>query len=382
MVIKITVGKFAQDGVELLADLIQGLLDWMMSLGYWGIMIGLAIEVIPSELVLAYGGYLVSQGVVTTFEAVAFGTIGIMIAQYILYFLGLYGGRPFVNKFGKYLFMKPKTVDKAEDWFIRYGASIVFTARFVPGLRQVISIPAGMAKMSFWKFSFYTLLGTVPWCILFVELGKQLGERWQSVHEEAVMWIRGSLIAVVVIILFFAIWKWVQKHQQRGQTKGYVGEKTTATELNQLGKRYHVLNRRRFETRTGVQEIDHIIVGPNGLFHLETKHWVGKVKFLENGVERGPNGHHEDPITAINRHEFALKEFLRGHKRHADVIGILCFSHPDVELIGESLAFQTVKLANLVSLIEAYPTKHPLSDTEVKQLAGLLQQNSKPSDKA
>lgn len=365
-----------------MSDLIQGLLDWMMSLGYWGIMIGLAIEVIPSELVLAYAGYLVSQGVVNTFEAVLFGTIGIMIAQYILYFIGLIGGRPFVDRFGKYLLLKPKTIGKAEAWFDRYGAGIVFTARFVPVLRQAISIPAGMAKMPIWKFSFYTLLGTVPWCILFVELGKQLGERWQSVHEEAGMWIRGSLIAVVVVIFFLAIWKWVQKRQQLGQTKGYVGEKSTANELNRLDKRYHVMNRRRFETRKGVQLIDHIIVGPNGLFHLETKHWAGKVKFVENGVERGPDGHHEDPTTALNRHEFALKEFLRGHKRHADVVGILCFSNPDVELIGESPAFRTVKLTHLVSLIQAYPTKHPLSDTEVKQLVGLLQQNSKPSDKA
>ena len=124
-------------------DLVNTLLQWIESLGYFGILIGLAIEVIPSEIVLGYAGYLVYQHEISYWGAVLFGTIGAVVQQWILYGIGRWAGRPFFEKYGKFIKIKPKHLDLADQWFKRYGDGIVFTARFVPVMRQVISIPAG-----------------------------------------------------------------------------------------------------------------------------------------------------------------------------------------------------------------------------------------------
>ena len=117
-----------------MGELINKVLLWLTDLGYFGIAIGLMIEVIPSEIVLAYGGYMVSQGTITFVGAVIAGTIGGVIAQLFLYWAGYYGGRPFLEKYGKYVFIHKKHIDMAESWFERYGTGVIFTARFIPGI--------------------------------------------------------------------------------------------------------------------------------------------------------------------------------------------------------------------------------------------------------
>ncbi len=91
--------------------------------------------------------------------------------------VGAYGGRPFLQKYGKYLFIHDKHTDLAENWFNKYGAGVVFSARFVPVVRHAISIPAGIAKMPFWKFTSLTVLAMIPWSIFFIYLGGKLGEK-------------------------------------------------------------------------------------------------------------------------------------------------------------------------------------------------------------
>lgn len=105
-------------------------------------MLGLMLEVIPSEIVLSYAGYLVSTGSITFWGAVAFGTIGGVIAQLFIYWIGRYGGRPVLERYGKYILIQKKHIDYAEDWFNRYGTGVIFTARFIPVVRHAISIPA------------------------------------------------------------------------------------------------------------------------------------------------------------------------------------------------------------------------------------------------
>ncbi|MBW5449409.1 DedA family protein [Cohnella sp. CFH 77786] len=191
-------------------DLLAHALEWVESLGYWGIIIGLAIEVIPSEIVLGFGGYLVSKGDVTFLGAVICGTIGAVIQQWLLYAIGKYGGRPFLLKFGKYLHIKEKHVDIAEKWFDKYGPVIVFTARFVPVMRQVISIPAGMARMNFTVYTLLTLLASIPWSFLFVWLGWKLGDNWEQIGEEAAPYthiIIPVAAALLVIYFLYAIWR-------------------------------------------------------------------------------------------------------------------------------------------------------------------------------
>lgn len=358
--------------------MLQQILDLITGMGYWGILLGLMIEVIPSELVLAYAGFLVSRHQINLVEAVVFGTIGCLLQHVILYGIGRFGGRPFVDKYGKYIHLKKSHIDITERWFLKYGAGVVFTSRFVPVLRQAISIPAGIAKMPIAKFLIYTGLATVPWAVLFVWLGKGLGENWDTIDEKAGPLMNYIMYGAIGLAAAYLLWKLVKRKNPKVKA-GYVGEKNTAHQLRFLGSEYRVYNGRFVQARGNKQEFDHLVVGPGGVFHIETKNWGGEIKFTDKGVERTKEGHHEDPTAQIYRHEFVLKELLRGSKLQADVVGVLCFSNPDCTVVGESPAFATVKLDRLVHFIKTYRPKRPLSEGETKAIARLLEEHSTPS---
>ncbi|WP_368650563.1 DedA family protein [Bacillus inaquosorum] len=191
-----------------MGSLISETLTWLTNMGYAGIAIGLMIEIIPSEIVLAYGGYMVSEGTIGFIGAIIAGVIGGTIAQIFIYWIGRYGGRPFLDKYGKYLLIKKHHIDMSENWFQKYGTGVVFSARFIPVVRHAISIPAGIAKMPFLKFVVLTVLAIIPWSILFVYLGIQLGSQWDDVENIAGTYTTPIMIlAIVVIALYFVIKK-------------------------------------------------------------------------------------------------------------------------------------------------------------------------------
>ncbi|HEX7063546.1 MAG TPA: DedA family protein [Bacillales bacterium] len=194
-------------------DIISWLLDWLVGLGYWGIFLGLLVEVIPSELVLSYGGFMIAQGQITFIGAVIAGMIGGTLQQWIIYWIGYYGGRPFVLKYGKYILLNEKHVELAEKWFDKYGSGVVFFARFIPVVRQAISIPAGLAKMSFSKFTFYTIVAMIPWSILFLYLGMTLGDNWRKIDEVAAPYINIIALIALVLIAGFVIYKLRKKNK-------------------------------------------------------------------------------------------------------------------------------------------------------------------------
>ncbi|WP_026314534.1 DedA family protein [Heyndrickxia acidiproducens] len=185
------------------SDFVMQLLTTLRDLGYLGIALGLAIEIIPSEIVLAYAGFLISQGEINYYGAIISGTAGILIAQLIIYWIGAYGGRPFLLKYGKYMLIHERHIDLAEQWFNKYGAGVIFTGRFIPVIRQAISIPAGIAKMSYSKFIFYTLLATIPWSVLFIFLGERLASNWAQIDEVAAPYVKPITIAAVIIIAIY-----------------------------------------------------------------------------------------------------------------------------------------------------------------------------------
>ncbi|MBM7567372.1 DedA family protein [Paenibacillus sacheonensis] len=187
-------------------DLVNALLEWIEGLGYFGIMIGLMIEVIPSEIVLGYAGYLVSQHEVSLEGALLFGFIGAVAQQWILYGIGRFAGRPFFEKYGKFIKIKPKHLDIADKWFERYGNGIVFTARFVPVMRQVISIPAGIARMSFWRFTALTGLASIPWVVLFVLLGRSLGENWEDIDDKAAPYVQPAILIAIALLIIYVVY--------------------------------------------------------------------------------------------------------------------------------------------------------------------------------
>ncbi|MEX2416071.1 MAG: DedA family protein [Paenibacillaceae bacterium] len=181
---------------------IESMLLFFEGLGYWGIMLGLMVEVIPSEIVLAYGGYLVSDvggGELSFVGAVTFGTAGGTIAQLFLYWIGRYGGRPVLEKYGKYLLIRKSHLDLSEQWFNKYGTGIIFAARFIPVVRHAISIPAGIAKMSHVRFILYTMLAIIPWSIFFIYLGMKLGNNWEQIDEKASPYVLPFIIGAVIL---------------------------------------------------------------------------------------------------------------------------------------------------------------------------------------
>lgn len=191
-----------------MADFINGVLEFLSQLGYFGIALGLMIEIIPSEIVLGYGGYMIAQGHLNFIGAVIAGTIGGTIAQLFLYWAGYYGGRPFLEKYGKFVLIKKSHIDIAEQWFEKYGAGVIFSARFIPVVRHAISIPAGIAKMSATKFTLYTVAAVLPWSILFLYLGKVLGSNWSHIKEYAQPYVMPIIIAAVVLgAIYFLIKK-------------------------------------------------------------------------------------------------------------------------------------------------------------------------------
>lgn len=184
-------------------------LTTLTDLGYIGVALGLMIEVIPSEIVLAYGGYLITLGKIDFAGAVIAGTIGGVIAQLFLYWMGYYGGRPFLEKYGKYVLIRQKHIEHAEAWFDKYGPGVIFTARFIPVVRHAISIPAGISKMSFLKFTAYTTLAIIPWSIFFIYLGMQLGNNWQQINEIAQPYTKPAIfVALVLMIVYILLTVW------------------------------------------------------------------------------------------------------------------------------------------------------------------------------
>ncbi|PEO23529.1 DedA family protein [Bacillus wiedmannii] len=189
----------------MVSSFIHSVLTFFEGLGYWGIMLGLMIEIIPSEIVLAYAGFLVFNGSISFVGAVVFGTIGGVIAQIFIYWLGRYG---------KYIFIHKKHIDAAEDWFNRYGTGVIFTARFIPVVRHAISIPAGITKMPLLRFTTLTALAIIPWSIIFIYLGEKLGQNWENINDIAGPYVKSFAIGgVILVLLYFIIKKWTKKRK-------------------------------------------------------------------------------------------------------------------------------------------------------------------------
>lgn len=168
--------------------------------GNWAILIGMALESanipIPSELIFGFAGYLVFLGRLDFTSTVIYGVVGGLLGSIFSYFVGYYGGRPFVAKYGKYFFMSDAKVELAERWFERYGLIVVLLGRLLPVIRTFISLPAGFAKVNFAKFVLYTIIGSVPWTIALIYAGMALGENWHAMNAVG---HQASLVVVFII---------------------------------------------------------------------------------------------------------------------------------------------------------------------------------------
>lgn len=156
-------------------------------LSYPGIVILMAFESMiipmPSELVMPFTGFLVAEGKLNMILVVLFSSLGTIIGSLISYYVGYYGGKPFVQKFGRYLLLEMDDLEKTEKWFTGKGVKTIFISRFIPVVRHLISIPAGFGKMDVKKFSLYTILGGTLWNLFLACCGYILGKNWDVIKH-------------------------------------------------------------------------------------------------------------------------------------------------------------------------------------------------------
>jgi membrane protein DedA with SNARE-associated domain len=177
------------------------------ALGYAGIFILMVLESmvapVPSEGVMPFAGYLVKTGDFTMWGVIISSSLASIIGSLLSYYMGYYGGKPVVLKFGKYLLLDKEHLDLTEKYFNKYGEKTIFICRFVPVVRHFISIPAGIGKMNIAKFSIYTLIGATIWNTFLAYLGYWLAERWEIVHHYSSYL---DYLVIIVAIVFLVYW--------------------------------------------------------------------------------------------------------------------------------------------------------------------------------
>ena len=185
------------------------LLQLMESYGYIVMFFAMAAEnaniPIPSEVILGFAGFLISQGVFEFMPTFIIACLAGIFGSVISYFLGLYGGRPLLLKYGKYIFFNEKKFQLTERLFDSYGGIAVLVCRCLPGVRTFISFPAGVARYPFFKFIILTTVGTIPWTWLLVWAGSVLGSHWRDLIEYNHIFLIALIVLAAVIALVFFI---------------------------------------------------------------------------------------------------------------------------------------------------------------------------------
>lgn len=192
--------------------------DWIISimeqLGYFGIALLMFLDnvfpPIPSEIIMPSAGFAASQGQLQIVGVIIAGSIGSLLAAAVIYYIGRKISHQaifnFVEKYGKYLFIKKQEVEKSLVWFEKYGHRIVFFGRMVPAVRSLISLPAGMSHMPFWKFMLYSGLGTIIWTTFLAYVGFHFGNNTELMSQ-IFSQVGYVMIAIVLIIIAYVIYR-------------------------------------------------------------------------------------------------------------------------------------------------------------------------------
>jgi membrane protein DedA with SNARE-associated domain len=187
--------------IETLSNFVIAVIE---QLGYAGVFVGMTLESIglplPSEIIMPFAGYVVWEGRLTLLGVTLAGTLGCLAGSLIAYAIGAYGGRPLLERYGKYVLIRASELDRAEQWFRKHGESAVFISRLLPAIRSYISYPAGIVRMDVKRFSVYTVLGSLPWCFAFAYAGMALGPHWADITGLFRYFDIAVIVGVVVLI--------------------------------------------------------------------------------------------------------------------------------------------------------------------------------------
>jgi len=190
-------------------DIAAFLVDKIGDMGYWGIFLLMFLEStffpFPSEIIMIPAGYLAYKGEMNLYIVILVGILGSVAGALFNYYLAMHFGRTFLLKYGRYFFIKEETLNKLETFFQKHGELSTFNGRLIPGIRQLISLPAGLARMNVMRFSFYSALGAGIWVIVLVALGYMLGSNEKLISEYLHTATLIALISVVFITLFYVV---------------------------------------------------------------------------------------------------------------------------------------------------------------------------------
>lgn len=199
----------------MIAELIvQPITNFIGNIGYFGIFILMILESlvfpIPSEAIMPFAGFLIAEGKFSFFWVIISSTLGSITGSLVAYFIGYYGGEPIIRKYGKYVLITEKELGFTEGFFKNKGNITIFVSRLIPVVRHLISIPAGMAKMNIFKFSFYTIIGAGIWNSFLAILGFYLKKNWTTILEYTKI-----LDIVIIVLLVFGIGFFIYNHLKK-----------------------------------------------------------------------------------------------------------------------------------------------------------------------
>lgn len=196
---------------KILASVAAFIISVISTMGYGGIVLLMAIESacipLPSEIIMPFAGYLVFKGEMTLWGIALAGAIGCVIGSIPAYYLGMYGGRPLVEKYGKYVLISKHDLDMADHWFEKHGDIIIFIARLLPAVRTFIAFPAGVARMNMGKFIAYTFVGSLIWCWVLGYAGMKFGQHW----EDLKVYLHEFHYVIIAAGVIFVVW-YVRRH--------------------------------------------------------------------------------------------------------------------------------------------------------------------------
>jgi membrane protein DedA with SNARE-associated domain len=193
----------------MLHDIAAYLVNTIGDMGYWGIFLLMFLEStffpFPSEVIMIPAGYLAYKGEMNLYIVVLIGILGSVAGALFNYYLAMHFGRGFLLRYGKYFFIKAETLDKLEAFFQKHGELSTFNGRLIPGIRQLISLPAGLARMNLLRFTFYSALGAGIWVVVLVALGYLLGSNEALISEYLHTATLIALVSVMFITIFYII---------------------------------------------------------------------------------------------------------------------------------------------------------------------------------
>ena len=203
---------------KILAVLANFIIAVISATGYLGIALLMAIESacipLPSEIIMPFSGYLVYTGRFQLLWVATAGALGCNLGSAVAYWVGAHGGRPLVERFGKYILLSRHDLDRTTHFFLKYGSITVFVARLLPVVRTFIALPAGIARMPLWRFHIYTFLGSWPWCFALAYVGMRLGRSWETDPRFKEVFHRFHLgvEAVLLAAIVWFVWShWKQR---------------------------------------------------------------------------------------------------------------------------------------------------------------------------